>query len=1165
MSASEVSGRDDTYTRQLRRRLIIALASPLIVLVTVGGVLALQVSRLSENASWLDHTNLVIAKTYELQKAIIDQETGLRGFLITDQAEFLEPYKLAKPLARLGELSALVSDNQTQRVRLAQLRRRYELWIATAESAIQAKNLSTVRTLEAMRSRKRDMDEIRVISAGLIEAENTLREQRAAALASTNEMTGLILTGLLALAAAAIGLVSRKNLGAVAETFDEALRAERETRARIAEQTWVRTGQMKISEAMQGDRPLEELCARALQALAQYASADVGALFVAEPAGYRRIAGFGLDQEASGPALFKRGEGLVGRAAEDEKPLVLRDVPADFLRVSSGTGQRTPVEVVLAAARTDAVVYAVVELAFLKPIPARVLDLLETAGNSFAVAVRSAEYKTRLRELLEESQRQAEELQTQQEELRVANEELQEQSNALQQAHAQLEERQEELTVTNLNLEERSHDLERAQEAIEEKAAELQRESQYKSEFLANMSHELRTPLNSSLILAGLLANNKDGNLTPEQVKFAQTISMAGNDLLTLINDILDLSKIEAGHMEVNASSTPVSRLVEPIKRMFEPQLADKKFRFSVELADDLPASIETDTQRVQQILKNLISNAFKFTSKGEVRLCVSADADHVHFAVQDTGIGIAEHQQRIVFEAFRQADGTTNRKYGGTGLGLSISRDLARLLGGQLTLTSEVGSGSTFTLSLPHIYRSSPAPIKPQSSAAREAPAPAALPPAPSRAAQARETRGQRAVPLPQAPAPAQPRSSQPFVPDDRDHLVPGRTVLLVVEDDSRFAQILVDLAHESDFQCVVAPTADEGIRLAQVVTPTAVILDMNLPDHSGLSVLDRLKRDPATRHVPVHVVSVEDYAQQALSMGAMGYMLKPVARDDLVLALRKMEERFTTRMRRLLVVEDDDIQRDSICQLLGGPEVETIAVGTVHEALTQLRSSTFDCVVTDLTLPDASGYELLETMSHDENYSFPPVIVYTGRSLTADEEQRLRKHSSSIIVKGARSPERLLDEVTLFLHQVESDMPADRQRVLRQARDREALFEGRRILIVEDDVRNIFALSSVLEPKGAHIIIARNGIEALEKIDSEPDLDLVLMDIMMPEMDGITAMREIRKRPTAQKLPIIALTAKAMKDDQERCMAAGANDYIAKPLDIEMLLSLLRVWMPK
>jgi CheY-like chemotaxis protein/CHASE3 domain sensor protein len=1145
MPASDVETPHGSAETPLRRRLLVALATPLAVLVLVGAVLAWQVQRLSDNARWAEHSSAVIAKAYELQKAIVDQETGLRGFLLTDQREFLEPYLNAKPLAVLDEVAQEVQDNKPQRARVSELRRRYQLWLAAASSALDDKR-SEARDINVMRYRKRAMDEIRIVATGIIEAERALRDERAAALKESDELTRYGLAALLALAAFAIAFVSRRNLGAVAQTFAAALAKERLARLEIEEQTWLRSGRMKVSEAMQGDRALDDLCTRALRILAEYVEADVGALFVAEPQGFRRVAGFALDSGAAGPETFKRGEGLVGRAAEGEQPLHVRDVPSDFLKVSAGTGQRVPLELVISPARTDAVVYAVVELAFLRRVPKRVLELAEAVGTSIAVAVRSAEYRTRLRELLDESQRQAEELQAQQEELRVANEELQEQSNALQQAQTQLEERQEMLTATNVNLEERSNELERAQIAIEEKANELERASQYKSEFLANMSHELRTPLNSSLILAGLLAQNKDGNLSAEQVKFAQTIQMAGTDLLNLINDILDLSKIEAGRMEVNSSSTPVSRLIEPVRRTFEPLATDKRFAFHVSLAEGLPPAIETDTRRVQQILKNLLSNAFKFTELGEVTLSVTADAENVHFAVRDTGIGIPEHQQRLVFDAFRQADGTTNRKYGGTGLGLSISRDLARLLGGSLTLRSKPGEGCTFTLSLPHQYRPSQVPVPP------------AVP-------DAMATRPARAPVLKQAPAPTSHAVSDPYLPDDRDQLQPGRRVLLVVEDDPRFAEILANLAHEAEFQVLIAPTADEGIRLAQEYIPSAVILDMNLPDHSGLSVLDRLKRNAATRHVPVHVISVEDYTQQALSMGAVGYLLKPVKTEDVVLALRKMEQRFTTRMRRLLVVEDDSIQRESICQLLGGPDVETVAVGTVREALQHLRSSTFDCVVTDLTLPDASGYELLETMAQDDAYSFPPVIVYTGRSLTEDEEQRLRKHSSSIIVKGARSPERLLDEVTLFLHQVESEMPAERQRALRQARDREALFEGRRILVVEDDVRNIFALSSVLEPKGAQIIIARNGREALEKVESEPEIDLVLMDIMMPEMDGLTATRELRKRPKGNRLPIIALTAKAMKDDQERCLMAGANDYIPKPLDIEMLLSLLRVWMPK
>jgi CheY-like chemotaxis protein/signal transduction histidine kinase/CHASE3 domain sensor protein len=1147
-SPSSVELTRDSAHLQLRRRLLIALATPLLVLVGVGAVLSWQVSQLSDNASYLDHTGRVIAKAFEVQKLVVDQETGLRGFLLTNDQEFLAPYSLAKPQVQIDQLYELVENDVQQRRRVTELRRRYEQWLALSLSAIN-ESRQVAASGAAMRARKGGMDDVRRIARDVLEVESVLRNERAAELERSNLMTRYVLAGLLVLAAAAITLVSRRNLAAVGDTFSDALEAERATRAQIELQTWIRTGQTAVVEAMQGDRPLDDLCVRALRTLATYVEAEVGAIFVAEPTGYRRVAGFALETEGGTPAVFKRGEGLVGRAAEADGPLHIDNVPGDYLPVRSGTGERTPVALVLTPARTDAVVYGVVELAFLRPVPERVLELLQAVSNGIAVAVRSAEYKARLRDLLEESQRQSEELQTQQEELRVANEELQEQSNALQLAHAQLEERQEELTASNHSLEERTNDLERIRKDVEEKAAELERASQYKSEFLANMSHELRTPLNSSLILAGLLAANKNGNLTPEQVKFAQTIHMAGNDLLALINDILDLSKIEAGRMEVNASSTPVSRLVEPVKRIFEPQAKEKQFKFDVTLAPDLPASMETDTQRVQQILKNLLSNAFKFTKQGEVMLTVEPRGDQIAFAVRDTGIGIPEHQHAIIFDAFRQADGTTNRKYGGTGLGLSISRDLARLLGGDLTLSSQPDKGSTFTLLLPVTYKPS---REAQPRSTMPPPRPVSPPP-------------QRAPTLAQAPAPSTTSINVAVVPDDREHLVPGRPVLLVVEDDPRFSQILVDLAHESDFSCVVAATADEGIRMAMELIPSAVILDMNLPDHSGLSVLDRLKRNAATRHVPVHVVSVEDYAQQALSMGAMGYMLKPVKREELVEALHKMEERFTTRMRRLLVIEDDDMQREGICQLLQSPDVAIVAVATVAEALAQLRSSTFDCVVTDLTLPDASGYELLETMAHDESYAFPPVIVYTGRSLTADEEQRLRKHSSSIIVKGARSPERLLDEVTLFLHQVESEMPADRQRVLRQARDREALFEGRRILIVEDDVRNIFALSSVLEPKGADIVIARNGREALDKLDADPRIELVLMDIMMPEMDGLTAMREIRKRPTLQKLPIIALTAKAMKDDQERCMQAGANDYIPKPLDIEMLLSLLRVWMPK
>jgi hypothetical protein len=564
------------------------------------------------------------------------------------------------------------------------------------------------------------------------------------------------------------------------------------------------------------------------------------------------------------------------------------------------------------------------------------------------------------------------------------------------------------------------------------------------------------------------------------------------------------------------------------------------------------PGTIFTDATRLQQILKNLLSNALKFTERGGVSLRARrVDGDRIAFDVKDTGIGIPAEQHGVIFEAFRQADGTTNRKYGGTGLGLSISRDLARLLGGELTVESTPGRGSTFTLELPEKY------------VAREGTRPA--PAAPRRiSASPPSTNGEshrtavRAEPTPPQPAPA------PAV-DDRERVKPGSRVILIVEDDPDFARIVSDLAHELDFHAIHASSAAEGLALAERYHPSAIVLDIGLPDRSGLSVLDALKHSPTTRHIPVHVASVSDYTQAALEMGATGYAIKPVKREQLVEALKRLEAKFTQKLRRVLVVEDDDVHRESTCRLLAGDDVETVAVGTGAEALAALRGSTFDCMVLDLTLPDRSGFDVLEEMSRQDQYSFPPVIVYTGRSLSVEEEQRLRRYSSSIIVKGVRSPERLLDEVTLFLHQVESSLPADRQRILRDVRHREAVFEGRRVLVVEDDVRNIFALSSVLEPKGAKVEIARNGLEALAHLKEKPGVDLVLMDIMMPEMDGLQATREIRKQQEFAKLPIIALTAKAMIDDRENCLAAGANDYIAKPLDVDKLLSLARVWMPK
>jgi signal transduction histidine kinase/CheY-like chemotaxis protein len=762
-----------------------------------------------------------------------------------------------------------------------------------------------------------------------------------------------------------------------------------------------------------------------------------------------------------------------------------------------------------------------------------------------------------LQNFLEETQRQAEELQAQGEELRVSNEELEEQSRALKESQSRLELQQAELEQTNSQLEEQAQllegqrdDLERANEAVRLRARELEQASRYKSDFLANMSHELRTPLNSLLILAKLLADNDNGRLSDEQVRYAQTIQSSGVDLLTLINDILDLSKIEAGHMEIKPEPVAIARMTRDLSNLFRPVAEKKNLEFRVEVDPGCPGHLETDGQRLEQILRNLLSNAFKFTEQGKVELLVRRASDgQIALSVTDTGIGISEDKQKAVFEPFQQADGTISRKYGGTGLGLSICRELVRLLGGTLVLRSAEGEGSTFTVLIPDTF--SATNVRP-----REEPAGA---PAATFAVETRQP----------VPAPGNNRRLAGRVEDDREQLTGQSRVLLVIEDDQSFAGILRDLSHEMEFECLVAGSATEALALAKEFNPNAVVLDVGLPDHSGLWVLDQLKRDTRTRHIPVHVVSASDNAQTALALGAIGYALKPVKREDLTDVLRKLETKLAQRMRRVLIVEDDAVQREAVRSLLGSHEVETVAAATAAECLALLRDQTFDCMVLDLSLPDASGYSLLETLSKESAYSFPPVIVYTARDLSGEEEQRLRRYSKSIIIKGAKSPERLVDEVSLFLHQVISELPDEQQRMIHKARNRDALLEGRRILVVEDDVRNVYSLTSILEPRGARVQIARNGREAIQAIEESfgkggDAIDLVLMDVMMPIMDGLTATQQIRQNPDWKKLPIIMLTAKAMPDDQERCLAAGASDYMAKPLDVEKLLSLIRVWMP-
>jgi signal transduction histidine kinase/DNA-binding response OmpR family regulator/CHASE3 domain sensor protein len=1079
-----------------------------------------------------------------LLSIIKDAETGQRGYLVTGEERYLEPYRNARQMwpDALRRTEALFGELPQQQQRLQIVVAQANDKLAELEETIglarQGNRGAAIAIVTTDRGRE-IMQRIREVIGEMVTAEReALTRLQTAAQAAAERAVTVTLGGsaiLLTLIGAAATMTSRSFRAAEADS-------------------WTRTGHAALSERLQGEQRLEVLGERVLQFLGEYMGARNGAAYVKDGDGrLRRIAGYALPDNAS--AWLREGDGLAGEVARTRRTLRVTDVPDDYFRIESATGHAPARELLVAPAIADSSVIGIIELGFFRALTRTDLDLLDRVAESLGVAIRSARDRSRLEELLHETQRQAEELQAQQEELRVSNEELEEQSRALRDSQARLETQQAELEQTNTHLEEQAEELQQqkdqllgVQTALAERAAELERANQYKSEFLANMSHELRTPLNSSLILAKLLADNKDGNLTPEQVRFAQTIASSGNDLLALINDILDLSKIESGKVEIVADAFRLDSLFDDLSRTFEPMARQKGLTFLITVEEGTPEHLTSDSRRLTQILRNLLSNALKFTPTGSVSMRATASGEHIRFDVSDTGIGIEEHQQGIIFEAFRQADGSTHRKYGGTGLGLSISRDLARLLGGDIVVTSRPGHGSTFTLTLP---------LQPPAPVPSSAPAPTAA----------------RSL-TPRTPSPLSVPSARPLSPplidDDRDRIVSPSRVVLVVEDDRAFAEILRDLAREMGFQCIVTHSAGDGLAAAEAFLPSAIVLDVNLPDHSGLGVLDRLKRNPATRHIPVHMASVADFSQEAFALGAIGYALKPVKREQLVEAFRRLDAKLAQGARRVLVVEDDARQRESIEQLLATPDAQIVSVDTARDALTALQETTYDCMVMDLNLPDLSGYELLESMAAHEGVSFPPVIVYTGRSLSREEEQRLNRFSRSIIIKDARSPERLLDEVTLFLHQVESDLPPDRQRMLRLVRSRDTTLEGRRVLVVEDDVRNIFALTSVLEPKGAKVEIARNGIEALRVLDTRQRteserIDLVLMDVMMPEMDGLTAMREIRRRAEWKRLPIIALTAKAMRDDQERCLDAGANDYIAKPLDVDKLLSLIRVWMPK
>ena len=823
-------------------------------------------------------------------------------------------------------------------------------------------------------------------------------------------------------------------------------------------------------------------------------------------------------------------------------------------------------------------VKAVLELASFQHFSEIHLAFLDQLTQSMGIVLNTIAATMRTEQLLAQSQALAEELQSQQRELTDGNRRLEQQARTQRASEELLRNQQDQLQHTNAELQEKAQllaeqkseveiknrEVELAKQALEEKAEQLALTSKYKSEFLANMSHELRTPLNSLLILAQMLAENSEGKLIPKQVQFAQTIYQSGTELLSLINDILDLAKIESGMMAVDLDQVFLADLQDYSSRTFRHVAEEKGLQFEIEIDESLPKTIYTDPKRLQQVLRNLLSNALKFTDRGRVLMSVQRAQDGwnpahsilsqaetvVAFAITDTGIGISGDQQGVIFEAFRQADGGTSRKYGGTGLGLSISRELTGLLGGELKVQSKVGEGSTFTLYLPANYIAAPA--LPREQRKKE------LPPS------AKKPEVKPAIPAPEKmPASA----FQPVeVHDDRDNLKPGDKVLLIVEDDPTFARILCDFAHDRELKVVIALRGDRGLSLARELRPNAITLDIRLPDMAGWTLLDRLKHEPATSHIPVHVISIDVDRHRGLSLGAMSYLEKSIDKQALIDIFDKVRNSIDRNERNLLVVEFDETQRKRLAELISAEDVQTTFANTGEEALKSVMEKRFDCVVIDLKQPDMNVFDFLGQLQRQPGGLELPVIVYTGDDLAPEEEERLKEVAKTALVRGVRTAERLLEETALFLHRVEANIPEDQRRVLEQARQKkDTWIAGGKVLIVDDDVRNIFALTSVLERHKLKVVNAESGLEALDMLDSMPGIEVVLMDIMMPEMDGYQTTRAIRQIPQFRKIPIIALTAKAMKGDREKCLEAGASDYIAKPVNLDDLIWLLRAWLPR
>lgn len=1213
-------------TLLIGRKIAAGFLLALVALLVIGAVAYRNFQESNSDSRWVAHTIEVLFTLESIGSELKDSEASARGFYVSGDPDFAEDFKKVGDELNevLSKLISLTRDNAFQQERIAQLRTLIAARRAISQELIdlraQTSGLPSPATAKNVQNGKRSSGVVQHLIAEMIAEEEALLVQRREKAAQMVDFTSKVIISGTLIAFGVVGLagffITRSitrplatlqtgvamigegkfahrvhvptddEVSHLAKGFNRMAEQMEERQRRTEEQDWLKTRIAEFARLLQGQRDLRLLASTVLGELAARLSLPALTFY------FRRVGKTDVDLLSSYACekprpTFAPGEGLVGQCFIEGRRILIDAVPETYF-VGSSLGQAKPKFLLLQPLLFEGQAKGVIEAASFERFSELYLTLFDRLGESLGIILTGIEATQRTEDLLQQTRSLAETLkeneaqlkeknieleaqtdqlrksevllQQQQEELRQSNDELQQSNEELRQTTEEMEEKAILLAEQKKELEQTNREIGLAQEQLKQQAEQLELTSKYKSEFLANMSHELRTPLNSLLILSKMLADNPDHNLTAKQVQYAHTIQSSGNDLLELINDILDLSKIEAGKVDLDIQEVTLSSLVDFAEATFRPLAETKKLAFTVFLDPGLPKTITTDQRRLEQIIKNLLSNALKFTEKGSVELKIVAAAggtsanpsgnfgggSSIAFAVSDSGIGISPDKQKLIFEAFRQADAGTSRRYGGSGLGLSISRELARLLGGFIELESESGRGSTFTLVLPV---SAPAP----GTNAVVTSVPASLARVPRRPVPVEES----AVVDPLIPYPTD------GVEDDRARLQPGDLVLLIIEDDRAFAQIMVEFAREKKFKAVVAHSGQQGMALAQAIKPAAITLDLRLPDQDGWMVIDWLKHHPQMRHIPIHVISVEEERDRSLRLGAVSYLQKPVTRETLDHALNDTITFLNRPVKDLLVVEDDPAGRQAIIELIGNGDVRTTAVASGAEALAELAKRHFDCLVLDLGLPDMGGAELLKEIHRRFKSQAPPVIVYTGKDLSRNEETELRLNAESIILKSVRSPERLLDETALFLHRVQSKLPEAKRRLIEQGQKTDPILVGRKVLVVDDDVRNIFAITSALESYQMTVIYAESGKAALDTLKNQPDVDVVLMDVMMPEMDGYEAIRQIRQIDRLKKLPIISVTAKAMKGDRERCIDAGASDYIAKPVDMDKLRSLLRVWL--